>query len=181
MSGIEYTLKRSRRARALSVSVRHTGDVVVTLPWFMPAALADRFVSKKAEWILDAQERMHKRFANKVALKQSRTEYKKLKEVARKFIEERLDHFNREYCFSWSKIRITMSRSRWGSCSAKGSLSFSYSLIKVPPHLLDYVVVHELCHLKEMNHGPRFWTLVAKAMPDYLARRKELKRWVHID
>ena len=76
---------------------------------------------------------------------------------------------------TYATISIRDQKTRWGSCSSKGNLSFSWRLILAPPKVLDYVVVHELCHRKEMNHSPRFWVLVESMIPDYKTHRKWLK------
>ena len=75
----------------------------------------------------------------------------------------------------YGQITIRSQKTRWGSCSSKGNLNFNCLLLLAPPEVLDYVVVHELCHRKEMNHSPRFWAEVARVMPDYKVRRKWLK------
>jgi predicted metal-dependent hydrolase len=75
----------------------------------------------------------------------------------------------------YGRITIRMQKSRWGSCSGKGNLNFNCLLMRTPDEIIDYVVVHELCHLKEMNHSPRFWAEVEKIFPDYKERRKWLK------
>ena len=76
-----------------------------------------------------------------------------------------------------SRIRISDARHRWGSCSAKGSINLSWRLITLPDELSDYVIVHELAHLRELNHSPRFWTLVESVMPDYRSRRASMRRY----
>ena len=76
-------------------------------------------------------------------------------------------------------MRLSNARSRWGSCHVSGRISLNWRLIQLPPHLVDYVVVHELAHLREMNHSPRFWSLVGRIIPDYQARRRELRREAH--
>jgi predicted metal-dependent hydrolase len=76
-------------------------------------------------------------------------------------------------------IRINSAKTRWGSCSRKGDVNFTYRLMFVPEELIDYVVVHELAHLKEMNHSARFWSVVEGIMPDYKARRKKLREFEH--
>jgi len=75
----------------------------------------------------------------------------------------------------YGRITIKMQKSRWGSCSSKGNLNFNCLLMNAPDEIIDYVVVHELCHRKEMNHSPRFWAHVEKVLPDYKERRKWLK------
>lgn len=98
------------------------------------------------------------------------------KELARSFIHERLVYWNQFYEFSYNRVAIRNQRRCWGSCSSNRNLNFSYKLLFVPPCLADYIVVHELCHLKEMNHGPNFWKLVEEHMPDYKERRAHLRR-----
>lgn len=102
--------------------------------------------------------------------------YKKYKENARALVHARLAYFNAFYAFPLRRVAIKNSKSRWGSCSKLGNLNFNYKLLFLPIQVIDYVVVHELCHLKEFNHSPKFWALVAQEIPDYLARRKLLRR-----
>ena len=97
------------------------------------------------------------------------------KKQARKVITERVELFARQHGFKVKKIRISSARTRWGSCSQKGTLSFSWRLVMAPLNVIDYVVVHELCHLKEMNHSKTFWVQVETILPDYKTRRKWLK------
>lgn len=98
------------------------------------------------------------------------------KKQARKVLSERVDFFVRQHGFKAEKVRISSARTRWGSCSAKGTLSFTWRLVMAPPDVIDYVVVHELCHLREMNHSQAFWAQVAAILPDYKRRRDWLKR-----
>ena len=90
-------------------------------------------------------------------------------------IRERLDYYAPRIGRVPGRIAIREQKSRWGSCSSKGNLNFNWKLIMAPPEVLDYVVVHELCHLYEFNHSPRFWALVAAQMPDYEVWKKWLK------
>lgn len=108
-------------------------------------------------------------------MRQSRQHYLRHKEAARDYIHERLTHWNRFYGCNLRKVFIKNHRSRWGSCSSKGNLNFNYRLLFLPPQLADYIVVHELCHLRHMNHSKKFWELVAVAMPDHKELRKELR------
>lgn len=106
--------------------------------------------------------------------------YLENKEEARGFINSRLLFFNTHYKFLYKRVSIRNQRSCWGSCSALKNLNFSYRLLFIPQELADYIIVHELCHLKEMNHGPRFWSLVSEMIPDYKARKKALKHYDHL-
>lgn len=100
--------------------------------------------------------------------------YLKHKEVARKIVHNRIAHFAPVYGLTVGRVAIRDQKSRWGSCSRKGNLNFNYRIALLPSHLVDYIVVHELCHLKEFNHSEHFWNHVARTIPDYLACRKEL-------
>ena len=106
----------------------------------------------------------------------SKAEHKVLGEAARALVHERLDHFNRHYGLIFGKVFIRNTRTRWGSCSSRGNLGFNYRIAKLPPHLANYIVVHELCHLKEFNHSPAFWTLVAETIPEWKQYRAALRK-----
>lgn len=95
---------------------------------------------------------------------------------ARWHLTGRIDHFARQHGFVYNSLRINGARTRWGSCNAqRGSLNFTWRLVMAPPEIVDYVVVHELCHLKHPNHSPDFWAEVEGILPDYKQRRKWLK------
>jgi predicted metal-dependent hydrolase len=102
--------------------------------------------------------------------------YELQKEKTRGVVINRLLHFNQYYNFKYNRIAIRDQKSRWGSCSSNANLNFNYRVGLLPEHLMDYVIVHELCHLTEMNHGPKFWELVSQVIPNYNARREELKK-----
>jgi predicted metal-dependent hydrolase len=99
-----------------------------------------------------------------------------LKHAAKKYISERVKHLSERTGFICSRISIRGQKTRWGSCSTKGRLSFNFKLIRYRKEVIDYVILHELCHLKEMNHSKRFWMLVEKFCPDYENLKRELKR-----
>lgn len=98
---------------------------------------------------------------------------------AHTIVAERLAHWNTHYGFSWTRVAIKEQKTRWGSCSRQGALNFNWRLLLAPLPILDYVVIHELCHLKEPNHAPRFWALVAQTCPDYRERRGWLRQHGH--
>ncbi len=106
-----------------------------------------------------------------------RATYLKHKEAARELVLRRLPELNAAYGFKYGKIAIRNQKSRWGSCSSRGNLNFNYKIALLPPHLADYLMVHELCHLGEFNHSQKFWDLVGKTVPDYAKLREDLRKF----
>ena len=106
----------------------------------------------------------------------SKARYKEHKETARELALARLSHFNQFYGFDYKKIFIKNLKSRWGSCSKLQNLNFNYKIVFLSVELQDYLIVHELCHLSEFNHSPKFWALVEKTIPNYKHARRELRR-----
>lgn len=100
--------------------------------------------------------------------------YLKHKEIARAFVHARVEEFAQVHGFSYGRIAIRNTRRSWGSCSELGNLNFSYKIIFLPEVLADYVIVHELCHLREFNHSPNYWAHVERILPDYKERRRAL-------
>ena len=102
-----------------------------------------------------------------------------LRGQALEYFHERIAHFRTRITLEPVSIRLSNARSRWGSCHTSGRISLNWRLIHMPRHLVDYVVVHELAHLREMNHSSRFWAVVGSVIPDYAARRREIRREAH--
>ena len=107
----------------------------------------------------------------------TRWDYKRYREAARALAHARVAHFNSFYGFRVGRISIRNVKTRWGSCSKRGNLNFNYKILFLPPHMADYIIVHELCHLKEFNHSQNFWDLVAKVVPEHKAIRAGLKKY----
>lgn len=101
--------------------------------------------------------------------------YLENKERARELVLARLAFFNRHYGLKWNRVAIRNQRRCWGSCTSLKNLNFNYKIQFLPPHLQDYIIVHELCHLKELNHGQVFWGLLGETIPDYRKRVAELR------
>lgn len=102
--------------------------------------------------------------------------YRAHKEQARTVVSDKLVQWNALYGFSYNRVAIRNTRRNWGSCTSLRNLNFNYKVLFLPEHLQDYIIVHELCHLCELNHGVSFWELVAQTIPDYKARIAELKK-----
>ena len=172
---IQYLIKRSRRARNLRITVHRDMRVVVTMPFFFSANKAEKFVAEKVDWIKKNLERISKNQKNIIPIPH-RGGYRKYKEQARLFICQKIDEINNHYGYKYNRVSIRNQKTRWGSCSKKENLNFNYKILFLPIPLAKYIITHELCHLKEMNHSKRFWDLVAKTVPDCKKLRKQLRK-----
>jgi len=171
---IDFTLKRRRGVQSVRLAIYSNGIFVVTAPKWYPLYIINKFLAEKAEWIYNKLKNVD--FAElKFKQKTEKINYQTQKETTRKIIKKRLDFFNRYYNFEYNRISVKNQKSCWGSASCKGNLNFNYKVANLPDDLRDYVLVHELCHLKEMNHGGEFWKLVAEIFPNYKSLRKKLK------
>jgi predicted metal-dependent hydrolase len=170
---INYTLKTSKRAKRMRLAVYCDGSFVVTRPMSLSDNIVEKFIIEKSNWVLSKLE-YFKQFGVNI-FKNDYQKYLTHKKEALEFIETRIRYFNSIYGLNFNKINIKNQKTRWGSCSKKGNLNFNYKMLFLPKHITDYIIVHELCHLKEFNHSYKFWNLVAKAIPNYLDIKKELK------
>lgn len=168
-------LIRSNR-KTIAIEVTRDCRVVVKAPKWISEREINRFIGEKAHWIDEHLDKMKKRqeeAENKEPL--SEQDIKLLVTRAKRIIPVKVMKYSEMIGVSYGKITIRMQKSRWGSCSGQGNLNFNCLLMRAPDEIIDYVVVHELCHRKEMNHSPKFWAEVEKILPDYKERRKWLK------
>ena len=165
-----YQIIRSDR-KTMAIQIMPDGSVVVRSPKRMRVDEVRKFVNSKSTWI-------EKHLTSRVPRNEEKltdSELKELRERTSILVTERVRYFAPLVGVTYNQIAIRVQRARWGSCSSKGNLNFNCLLALVPPDVLDYIVVHELCHRKELNHSERFWTEVGKVLPDYKIRKKWLK------
>ena len=171
MSSVPYRLIRSKR-KTLSLQITPAGEILVRSPMRLSKREIDAFVESKQGWIASHLEKIE---ARPPLIPFTREQLEVLADRARDAITERVEYFAPLVGVSYGRITIRSQHTRWGSCSAKGNLNFNCLLLLVPPEVLDYVVVHELCHRKQLNHSPAFWAEVEKHCPDHRIHRKWLK------
>ena len=170
-----YKIIRSKR-KTIAIKVCDDGSVIIKAPRFASKAQIYSFINTKTDWIKKTQKKVKERGARLATVgKLTETELKELVAAAKEHIPERVAYFAPDVGVKYGKITIRKQRSRWGSCSSAGNLSFNALLMLAPPEVLDGVVVHELCHLLEPNHGPGFHALMDRVMPDWPARKKKLQ------
>ena len=165
---MDYEVIRSRR-RTVALEIKN-GKLLVRAPLLMSNARIDALVREKQAWI---EKRLAK--AQQNVEKLTPEELKALAKQAAQVIPERVRYYAPLIGVSYGRVTIRAQRTRWGSCSAAGNLNFNCLLMLAPPEVLDSVVVHELCHRREMNHSARFYAEVLRVFPDYRKRRKWLK------
>ena len=171
---MDYELIRSRR-KTLAVEYKD-GKMTVRAPWHATKGQIERFLqahSRQIEAYLEKERARERELAEVPRL--TREELAALANRAKEVIPQRAAYYAPLVGVDYGRITIRSQRTRWGSCSAQGNLSFNCLLMLAPPEVLDGVVVHELCHRLEPNHSKRFYAEVLRVLPDYRAREKWLK------
>ena len=168
---IPYRVIRSSR-RTVSLQIIPGGEVLVRCPRRMSNGDIRRFVESKSGWI---EKHLEKQTAAARLPVFSDGQLQALASQARQTVPERVAYFAPLVGVTYGRITIRSQHTLWGSCSSKGNLNFNCLLMLTPPEVLDYVVVHELCHLLERGHGPRFHALMGTFMPDWKERRAKLR------
>ena len=173
---MKVTVIRSNR-KTVAIQVNSDLSVTVRAPRSASEKDIEEILKKKEAWISKHIEKIKdakERFEAEPTEKLTREKVIALAEEALKVIPERVEYFAKVIGVTYGKITIRNQKTRWGSCSSKGNLNFNCLLMLAPPEVIDYVVVHELCHRKQMNHSKAFWLEVEKVLPNY----KEVRKWL---
>ena len=173
---MKVTVIRSNR-KTVAIQVNSDLSVTVRAPRSASEKDIEEILKKKEAWISKHIEKIKKtkeRLEAESTEKLTREKVIALAEEALKIIPARVEYFAKVIGVTYGKITIRNQKTRWGSCSSKGNLNFNCLLMLAPPEVLDYVVVHELCHRKQMNHSKAFWLEVEKVLPNY----KEVRKWL---
>ena len=172
---VAYTLRKSTRAQRMRLAVYPDGSVIVTTPYWFQETAAERFIREKTEWLL-SKLIFFKQVERRPVARHTRDEYLAYKEQALALVRKKVAHFAAMQGCRYNKISVKNQKTCWGSCSRKANLNFNYRILFLPEHMQDYIIAHELCHLKEFNHSKQFWKSVGEMVPDYAAMRGQLKR-----
>ncbi|MBQ6289238.1 MAG: M48 family metallopeptidase [Clostridia bacterium] len=160
------------RRRSVGIRIEGTGEIIVRAPLRMPESEIRKVLESKRSWIEKTLQKVKARVQEP---KLTEEELAALVKQAKKVIPPRVAERARQMGVTYGRIAIRKQKTRWGSCSAKGNLNFNCLLMLCPEDVLDYVIVHELCHRKELNHSARFWAAVERVLPDYIQPLKWLK------
>lgn len=177
---MEYQLIRSAR-KTIAIELKTDGTILVRAPRCCSKAVIEGFLKEKQDWILRKRQELRIRKQEREERQEqmspwSEQDYQRARELARHVLTQKAERYASLMQVTYERISIRDQKTRWGSCSGKGNLNFNWRLILAPEEVLDYVVVHELAHRKEMNHSPAFWEIVERVLPDYKKRRQWLKQ-----
>jgi len=181
MTEQEYKIVRSNRRKTMSIVIDEDGEVIVRIPRWVSKEAVEEFVEEKEDWIRDSKEKM----INRKKRSESRN-WSAVREETYPWIRGLGGELFRKKVAQWAEImgveynRITIKEvsTRWASCSSKKNLNFSWKVFVMPERLVDYLIVHELSHLKYMNHSEAFWDVVRTYIPEYKPLIKELENYV---
>lgn len=165
----EVLLRKSSRSRRISIRVHPVKGVIVSMPSYVPYAVGIAFLVSRREWALAALQRVSARDAS---LPEGES-VESLRARAKAELPPRLQAFAERYGFHYNRLTIKHNTSNWGSCSTKGNINLNLNLMRVPEPLQDYVMLHELTHLRHPDHGPAFHAELERLLSDHFSRRLE--------
>lgn len=177
--GIKVKISRNVRSKRIRLSILNNGTVLLTRPFYVTEKSALSFLNENIDWIKKKIREKKENTHPDIAI-YDRDHYLQYKEKARVVVKEKVIYWSKFYNIGFNKISIRNQKRRWGSCSSKGNLNFNYKMFFLKEELQDYLVVHELCHLKHMDHSGAFWREVAKAVPDHKEKARSLRRGIDI-
>ncbi len=158
------------KRKTLALCINRQGEPEVRAPYGCPQAVIERFIEKNQGWL---EKRLQEHQEQKQYTPQ---EIEALRRRAKEYLPPRVAYYAAQMGVAPTAVRITSARTRYGSCSGKNSINFSLYLMEKSNRAIDYVVVHELAHIKQHNHSPAFYKEIEKILPDYKERIKELKQ-----
>ncbi len=167
------TIRKNVRSRRVTLCVNPRRGVVVTIPCFVPYKTGLEFFLTKKDWVMKIQTRQ--RELTGAGHIPTPEEIEDLRKEAKEVLPKRLLELAARYSFEYNSVRIKHNSSNWGSCSRKGNINLNLNLARLPDELRDYVILHELCHLRHPNHGPEFHALLESICPDHLAKQRALR------
>ena len=171
---MNYTLLRSKR-KTLSLEITETGEILIRAPKRVSKKFIEDFISQKQSWISSKQQNVTKQQDKLKELGFELKDLPKLKHKARKTLKQATEQYSKELNFPYKRFRLSSAKKRWGSCSSAKTISINWKLILTPKEIQDYVILHELVHLKHMNHSRQYWQELARVCPDFKAKKRYLR------
>ena len=169
----QVLMKKSTRARRISLIVHRVKGVSITVPYIVPYMAAEAFFKLKRQWVIETMVRQKDKFKDVQPV--SRDEIEQLRKKAKAELPSRLDELAARYGFAYNKVTIKHNSSNWGSCSARNNINLNLNIVRLPKALQDYILLHELCHLRHHDHGHRFHLLLEHVLTDNLLKLVDAK------
>lgn len=166
-------IRKSTRSRRMTLRVSPRRGVVVIIPYFVPYRSGLEFFLAKKDWVLKVRQRQSEKIGSGDIPTPEVIEA--LRKAAKEFLPERLRELAETHSFEYNSVRIKHNSSNWGSCSRKGNINLNLNLMRLPDELRDYVILHELCHLRHPDHGPGFHALLESICPGHRDRQRALR------
>ena len=163
------TLRRSARARRLSIRVHPVRGILVTVPWLVPYQNGIAFLESRRSWVQGALDRLNARNSD---LPEGE-DIESLRLKAKAYLPNRLKSLADRYGFRFHRVTVKHNTSNWGSCSSKGNINLNLNIMRVPRPLQDYILLHELTHLRHPDHGPAFHAELERLLADHLSQNRE--------
>jgi predicted metal-dependent hydrolase len=169
----QVLMKKSTRARRISLRVHPVKGVSITVPYIVPYMAAEAFFKLKRQWVIETMDRQKDKFKDIQPV--SRDEIDQLRKKAKAELPSRLDVLAARYGFAYNKVTIKHNSSNWGSCSARNNINLNLNIVRLPKALQDYILLHELCHLRHHDHGHGFHLLLEHVLTDNLLKLVDAK------
>ncbi|MEM1312676.1 MAG: SprT family zinc-dependent metalloprotease [Patescibacteria group bacterium] len=163
------------KRKTLCLQITREGEFIVRAPRRASKSFIYNFIAKKQDWIVKTLAKIIKRVQNSPKLTFSEEQIKEYKKTARALLQDRLSHWSIIMKLNYTSFRLSSAKTRWGSCSCKDVISLNWRLVLIDMNIIDYVVIHELAHVRQKNHSAKFWIIVEKYCPNYKDLRRELK------
>lgn len=164
----DVIIRKSERARRISIKVHPLRGVSVTVPSLVPYKAAEAFFRLKREWVIETVAKQKSRFGN--VTRPSDGEIERLRKAAKEVLPVRLKELAGRYGFTYGKVTVKHNLTNWGSCSTRGNINLNLNIMRLPKVLRDYILLHELCHLRHHDHGHAFHLLLEHLLSDNLLK-----------
>ena len=169
----QVLMKKSAKARRISLRVHPVKGVSITVPYIVPYMAAEAFFKLKRQWVIETMARHKDKFKDVQPV--SRDEIEQLRKKAKAELPSRLDELAARYGFAYNKVAIKHNATNWGSCSARNNINLNLNIVRLPKALQDYILLHELCHLRHHDHGHGFHLLLEHVLTDNLLKLVDAK------
>lgn len=168
------------KRKSLAISITDKGDIVVRAPKYLDSKKIELFLIQHKNWIEKKIRAAKSNYERAKLLNISPAQKREYRREARKLFTKKLNHLSEKTGIKYKKLRLSSAKKRWGSCSSSGNINLNWRLVLTKDELIDYVILHEISHIKHLNHSKKFWNYLSSFDPDYKNKRKMLKEFEYL-